>query len=66
MSTTKGNTAMATKVSLHRVTKVTTELRYIESDTVSTFTTDLKIETGDGKEELVITLFHEDGDLKIG
>jgi|TARA_R110000824_G_scaffold49425_8_gene138610 hypothetical protein len=57
---------MATKVSLHRVTKVTTELRYIESDTVSTFTTDLKIETGDGKEELVITLFHEDGDLKIG
>jgi len=57
---------MATKVSLHRVTKVTTELRYIESDTVSVFTTDLKIETGDGKEELVITLFHEDGDLKIG
>ena len=57
---------MATKVSLHRVTKVTTELRYIESDTVSVFTTDLKIETGDGKEELVITLFHADGDLKIG
>ena len=57
---------MATKVSLHRVTKVTTELRYIKSDTVSVFTTDLKIETEDGKEELVITLFHEDGDLKIG
>ena len=55
---------MATKVSLHRVTKVTTELRYIESDTVSVFTTDLKIETGDGKEELVITLFHK-GELKI-
>ena len=55
---------MATKVSLHRVTKVTKEIRHIESDTCGSFTTtELTVETEKG-EELVITLYHR-GELKI-
>ena len=57
---------MATKVSLHRVTKVTKEIReHLESDTCGSFTTtELTVETEKG-EELVITLYHR-GELKIG
>lgn len=56
---------MATKVSLHRVTKVTKEIReHLESDTCGSFTTtELTVETEKG-EELVITLYHR-GELKI-
>ena len=65
MSTTCEEKDMTTKVSVHGVTKVTTEVRHIESDTCGSFTTtDLRVETKDGKEELVITLFHK-GELKI-
>jgi hypothetical protein len=55
---------MATKVSLHRVTKVTKEIRHVESEMCGPFTTtELTVETEKG-EELVITLYHR-GELKV-
>ena len=56
---------MATKVSLHRVTKVTKKIReHVESEMCGPFTTtELTVETEKG-EELVITLYHR-GELKV-
>ena len=56
---------MATKVSLHRVTKVTKKIReHVESEMCGPFTTTELTVTTERGEELVITLYHR-GELKV-